>query len=303
MAHPIVPDRDWLRRTAEHVRSLAYRTACDLVRIGQALAEVRGRLPYGAFVKWVEDELPWGKTQAYRLMAVAARFGGHISHGGTTAIEPTALYLLADPRVPDKARKHAVMLAEDGHPVTAAVARQLLDEYRRGTPEPSPKEARAYEQAREDRENDDYAPPDDSGELARKAAAWDALVMLFSGCEAVHLTRIEESGGDDDGGDPLVSVTAYRADPDAGGRRARNTVRRRLADAIEAAAGREPIRWCGRCKRTHPVSEFGDDSRQPDGLNRYCKASERKRLGALKKKKRAERKKAKGAGGPGGGAS
>jgi hypothetical protein len=73
------------------------------------------------------------------------------------------------------------------------------------------------------------------------------------------------------------------------GMRRGSAVRRAPEDAIAAAAGVEELRLCaGPCKVHKPVGEFGCIVTAADGRNRYCKACERVRVSAAKKKRKAK---------------
>ena len=126
-----LPLRSWLSATTEQVRSLAYRTACDMIRVGRLLAEARTKLKAHVFTRWVEVELPWSRSHTYRLIAVAEAFGSLIEPGRDERIEPTALYLLARIEVPAEARAYAIKLSAT-RIVTTSDAREILDS--RGNP-------------------------------------------------------------------------------------------------------------------------------------------------------------------------
>lgn len=275
--------RDWLPGVAEQVRSLAYRTACDLIRVGRLLADARSRVKRRTFGRWVEAELPWSRSHAYRLIAVADAFGPLVGPGAGERIDPTALYLLARPEVPPAARAYAAELAAD-RPVTPADAREIIDAHRRGGREPTRAEVDEHDRRMKpvrDAEADARKAAGRPVDPAALAAAWAAFAELVAASTVVHVGVIAEEGGEDEA---LYSVTAH-----AEGDRPRNAVRRDLAAAVLAVLGREPERWCAGCGRSHPVGQFGANNRVPDGLNRYCKAFERERLKEWKQKRRGGR--------------
>ncbi|VTT96583.1 Uncharacterized protein OS=Cyanothece sp. (strain ATCC 51142) GN=cce_3069 PE=4 SV=1: DUF3102 [Gemmataceae bacterium] len=279
--------RDWFRAAAGQVRALAYRTACDMIRVGLLLADARGRVKRRTFRAWLAAELPWSRSHAYRLIQVGQAFGPLVDATRAERIDPTALYLLARPEVPAGARKYAVELAGN-RPVTAADAREILEAHR-WTPDPTRDEVKAHEgvmkPVRDAERAAERAAAGPGGE-ARQAAAWRALQALVAGATVVHVAAIVEDDGPDAGGDdPLYSVTVY-----AEGDRPRNVVRRGLADVIGAAAGLEPEKVCPGCQESKPLGLFSRNRKMADGANRYCKACERSRLAALKKKRREQKR-------------
>lgn len=284
-----VGQRDWFRAAAGQVRTLAYRTACDMIRVGRLLAEARGRVRRRTYAAWLAAELPWSRSHAYRLIQVAEAFGPLVAPDRAERIDPTALYLLARPEVPTEARAYAVELAGDRH-VSAGDAREILDAYRR-VPDPTRDEVKAHEgNMKPVRDAERVAAKNaagaDASDEARQAAAWRAFCALVAGATVVHVAAIVEDDGPETGGDdPLYSVTVY-----SDGDRPRNVVRRGLVDVVESAAGREPEKACPGCQESKPVGLFSRNRKMRDGVNRYCKACERSRLAALKKRRREQKR-------------
>lgn len=288
-------DRDWLRRRTEDVLGLAYRQACDIVRIGTVLEEARRKLERGRYLEWVARVLPFSVAQANRYRQVAKAFAGYQT-SQFEKFDPSALYVLAQTRaVPKGARDHAVQLVERGERVTHALAVQIVQAHR--APEPARKEraadmtalARRMRPIREaeaaQREQVAKEGEGPGARAERLARLGEALAHLAGTCAVVHVTRIDE---DEDA--PLYSVTTYREDAAP-----RNAVRRALLDALLAAGDREPTKVCPTCpdRAPKPLSQFGVLASSPDGRNRCCKVCERARIAGVKKKRRR--------GAPGGG--
>lgn len=279
--------RERVRAVAERVRAVAYRTAREMIGVGRLLGEVRGLLKKRTFRRWLAAEFPWSRSHCYRLIAVADTFGPLVPAEDDRAcdrIEPTALYLLARPEVPEGARSLAVAISADRR-VTAGDAREILAAARpAASPDPDRGEVSALVPLRGPDRKPRATPPPES--LADPAAAWAALEGLAARSRVVHIGNVAEEDGEDA---PLYSVTVYSDDDGP-----RNKVRRTLADAVMAAAGREPEKLCLACAATKPVGEFGLVGGNGDGRNRYCKICERKRQAKVK----AEKKKRKGKAGP-----
>jgi hypothetical protein len=287
----VAPDhRDWLQKRTEDLVGLAYRQACDTVRIGAVLEEVRKAIGHGLYQQWVRDQMPFCVQHARRYRQVARAFAAFQS-AQFARFEPSALYVLAKTQgVKPEVRAHAVQLAEAGEHITRARALQIVAAHK----------AKVWETGRErkadmtalaarmrpirDAEKEQRAQADREGEsaedrAARMAALGEAVARLASECTVVHLTKIEE---DEDA--PLYSVTTYREE-DA----PRNAVRRSLLDALLAVADREPVKACPTCKTVKPLSKFGDLQSSADGRNRCCKVCERARIATTKKRSKARR--------------
>lgn len=120
-----------LERAAE-IRGRERRVTEDLVAIGRALIDVKGRLPEGRFDEWLRAEFGWGRSSAYRFISVAERFGEVSSQIGTIA--PSALYLLAEAGTPEEAREEAVGKAAAGERVTHTAAKAIVDRHKPPAP-------------------------------------------------------------------------------------------------------------------------------------------------------------------------
>jgi len=261
-------ERDWLRARTEDAAGLCHRVAADTVRLGALLIEVKKRLPHGTFLKWLAALTAFSRQHATRLMRVGRAFGERVPD--VDDFEPSALYLLADPRVPPAAREYALELSKECR-ITRAVAREVIDAQRIREPEPTAKEVRALAPV-------EARPVDLGAERARRVGA-AVLAALEAGWTVLHLAAVT----DDEPGEPPV-YSALLMD----GARRGSSVRRTPEDAVSAAAGVEEMRPCaGPCKAQKPVGEFGCIATASDGRSRYCKACERVRVKGAKKRRKA----------------
>jgi hypothetical protein len=119
---PKVAER--VKETADRVRDWLEKTAGQTVEIGAALLKVKDELLHGQFGPWLKAEFGWTERTARNLMAVAERFGSKSEI--ISEFQPTALYLLAAPSAPDRARQTAIDRAKAGEKITAAVAKDIL---------------------------------------------------------------------------------------------------------------------------------------------------------------------------------
>ncbi|GJD22786.1 hypothetical protein RIVM261_077420 [Rivularia sp. IAM M-261] len=114
-------------KTSE-LKSLMRRSAQDIIDIGQKLAEVKEQLGHGNFRAWLKAEFDWSVRTAARFMQVATQFEcANLAH---LNIAISALYLLAEPSTPEKARKQALELAKEGENITHTKAQIIVNHHK-----------------------------------------------------------------------------------------------------------------------------------------------------------------------------
>lgn len=114
-----------VRAAAERIRVRMKRTAEDIVAIGQDLTAVKGRLPHGAFLPWIEAEFGMGEDSARNFMRVGERYG---KSGIIPDLNPTALYELSAPSTPEGVREEVERRASSGEDVSALEIKRLKRE-------------------------------------------------------------------------------------------------------------------------------------------------------------------------------
>jgi Protein of unknown function (DUF3102) len=111
-------------KTSE-LKSLMRRSAQDIIDIGQKLTEVKEQLAHGNFRAWLKTEFDWSVRTAARFMQVATQFkDANLAH---LNIAVSALYLLAEPSTPEKARKQALELAKKGDDISHTKAKAIIN--------------------------------------------------------------------------------------------------------------------------------------------------------------------------------
>ncbi len=120
----------FLQSRTEEIRRLLRRTSQDIVDIGNYLIEVKERLAYGQFYKWLEAEFHWSYVSASRFMGVAEKFGSSSFNVKELAILPTALYELLPPSVPEEAIAEVFEVAKSGQVVGRKIAKEIKDKYK-----------------------------------------------------------------------------------------------------------------------------------------------------------------------------
>ena len=222
--YSIIPlsHREWLRTSAANIRELAYRTVANVVEAGLLLKEARSKIKPRTFRRWCEGELPWSRAHSYRLITVAEQFGPIIG-SSAQRFHASALYLLASTSVKPEARTLAIQLAET-KTVTIEDAKQILEATRQPR-DLAKKELRTYEQGTKSLHGKIIPPP-------AEKSPWQMFEALFSRCESVHISRIEDGEPDDD---ETVSMTVYPGQE----RLPMNVVSGSLKDAVEALVKKE----------------------------------------------------------------
>lgn len=104
------------------IRALMKRTAQDIIRIGQKLIEIKKRLGYGQYTKWIQTEFKWGKSTANSFENVAKQFA---DVQNLEIFAPSALYELAAPSTPKSAREEAIAKAKAGEKISYKFAKEI----------------------------------------------------------------------------------------------------------------------------------------------------------------------------------
>lgn len=315
---PVQWDKSWLRAKTDDVIGFAYRQACDMVRIGAILNEVRKTIGHGEYTKWVARELPFSYPHAHRLRQVARAFAAfQARHFDRFA--PSALYVLAQTKgVTAETRNHAVALAEQGEKITHARALEIiaanrpiadlddndLDRYdrkrRKGEAvpvlledgsiktdkkgRPILKVAADETERREEWARDRHVAIGDMISEALRDKFGNAVKHKVSRLEIRRLHVTTEEG--DDESKYVFSVSVVRDD--------RTTETHNHLDlrvALENAFGIVRMKHCGGpcCPLptdVRPITDFSRSSNHPDGLLHWCKKCEN----ARKKRDRDKKK-------------
>lgn len=298
---PAPGSREWLNRRTEDVLTLAYRQACDLIRIGAILNDVRATVGRGNYLKWVEERLPFSAPTAHRFRQVATAFAAYQT-SQFEMFDPRALYTLAQTtKVPKEARDHAVALVEQGEHITYTKALEIIDANRPVSV--TEKELKVYETHRRKLDaRKEYNPASGrastvhpSEELAKTEAKeqreYAALGKLFATAaeqlDAFTVTRTVSA----EAGEPDESHTVFYELK--GGVPQRRSSSADLRLALEGLLGVQRLKVCRGCVLRfplgRPVSEFGRNDDQDDGFMPRCRACERERKRVKRRADRAAR--------------
>lgn len=116
--------RNDVQECTQEIKGLMRRTREDLVKIGEKLIEVKGKVEHGQFGAWLGAEFDWTERTARRFMSVAREFDSDTV--SVLNADAKALYLLAAPSTPEAAREEAVRQAEAGESITYGKAQEIV---------------------------------------------------------------------------------------------------------------------------------------------------------------------------------
>lgn len=119
-----------VQQRATEIKDLLRTTAENIVRIGEKLVEVRGRLPSGQFNDWIEYEFSWSRRSAYNFINVYERFGGERANFAQLNIATSALYQLAAPSTPAEAVNEIMDRAEEGERIDMATTKEVVTRHK-----------------------------------------------------------------------------------------------------------------------------------------------------------------------------
>ncbi|MDJ0647146.1 MAG: DUF3102 domain-containing protein [Xenococcaceae cyanobacterium MO_188.B19] len=105
------------------IKRLVKRTTEDIFIIGNNLVEVKEKLGYGNFQKWIEAEFGWTERTAQRFMLVAKNLDSDRLSG--LNVLPSALYVMSAPSTPDSAVEELMEKARQGQIITEKFAKGI----------------------------------------------------------------------------------------------------------------------------------------------------------------------------------
>jgi Protein of unknown function (DUF3102) len=111
---------------SDRIRERMKSSIQNIIEIGVDLLQVKKSLPHGQFGDWLRAEFGLSDRSAQNFMSVAEKFKS--ANIADLPIQPSAVYLLAAPSVPDEARQIAIDRAEAGEEINIAAARTIVAE-------------------------------------------------------------------------------------------------------------------------------------------------------------------------------
>ena len=119
------------QRTSE-IKELMRLTAENIISIGQKLTEVKEKLGHGSFQNWLRSEFEWSEQTARQFMQVY-RWSKTIKNKNFvfSQLATSALYLLAAPSTPPKARDEVLSLIDGGEKVSYSCVKTIVNRYKK----------------------------------------------------------------------------------------------------------------------------------------------------------------------------
>src|SRR5262249_751528 len=105
------------------IRSSIRKQSVDgAIEIGRRLSVVKEKIDHGHWLRWLKREFGWSDRSARNFINVykMTRSPNKLEIISNLSISPTALYLLAAPRTPDKVRDEVLARAEAGEKMSVA---------------------------------------------------------------------------------------------------------------------------------------------------------------------------------------
>jgi len=260
-------DRQWLSNAAADLRASLRRSVDAVIDAGRKLSYARNRLGRGKWEPWLEQEAQIPRRSASRLIAVHKVFKT-CDPNTLQKFTPTALYVLAEPGVPQSIREYAVEQADDGAGVTAALVHQWVSLYRQQV-EPTRREvvklAPLDDKIKEEFDADEVNAP----------ANWRLLLKIFGEDNSLYIQRAT----DVENGDRIISGAVV------GGGGRKTATGKTLEAVVLELAGERRVKPCKKCKEVKALDKFSRRADSDDGRNHYCLECERKRVQAYERLK------------------
>ena len=115
---------DLIQACTVEIQSRLISAVEQMIEIGQQLQIAKERLKHGQFQEWLRSEFNMNPRQARRLMLVAKQF--KTDKYAVLKFAPSALYLLAETKTPNTARKEALTRAQKGENISWSNAKEIV---------------------------------------------------------------------------------------------------------------------------------------------------------------------------------
>lgn len=199
--------RRFAQMRAGDIHEIARTTGKGVVLIGQALTEVKAKLPHGKWIPWLKSEFGWSASSAKAFMSVYRC--SKSTNFGDLKIDVSALYLIAAPSIPEPVRSEVIARAERGDRITRENVQEVLDSYRDRDKNPPTRVACEIATATGQRILDssgDWIPPNTTpermerieNEIGEDGEVVEAIESLASADPVTIASRLDEFSYDGD---------------------------------------------------------------------------------------------------------
>lgn len=169
-----------IRVTAERIRDRMRRSVDDAIAIGLDLVSVKGKLPHGAFLPWIEAEFGMSDKTAQKMMNVAQVYGGKSELSSNLPL--SVYYELAAPSTPEPVRQIVEQKVDAGESISVEEVKRLKREL-------ADKDVATTRAAREA----EKAKREAEAEKARAADLLGQVNMLKENAEAVRIKAEQDA--------------------------------------------------------------------------------------------------------------
>ncbi|KAI9129764.1 DUF3102 domain-containing protein [Acaryochloris sp. CCMEE 5410] len=116
--------KEFVERQTSAIKEIYARTLRDAWEAGRLLLEVKEKLEYGQFCRWIASELGLSRSTACNQMHLAQNFS--CATVAQLALPITACYELARASTPSSARNEVIERSKAGEKITKVKTRQII---------------------------------------------------------------------------------------------------------------------------------------------------------------------------------
>lgn len=121
--------RRFILQRTKNIQAIHTQTLQNAFLVGEILLEVKARLEYGQFCRWVRCEFQGSQSTAINHMHLATTF--RFATVANLNVPLTALYEIARPTTPDTARAEIFQLAQDNQKITKVRAKKIIANHKK----------------------------------------------------------------------------------------------------------------------------------------------------------------------------
>lgn len=110
----------------QQAKSCLKRMTSDIIELSQIAHEYHQAFGYQEYIGWI-SELGLSKRTGVNFLNVHEKFGS--ANFALNDIQPSILYLLSEPNVPESARQEAIEKAESGEKLSVKDTKELIDAF------------------------------------------------------------------------------------------------------------------------------------------------------------------------------
>ncbi|NBD15497.1 MAG: response regulator [Cyanobacteria bacterium] len=118
---------EFISEKAQAIQIIFHRQLKDVVKTGNLLSEVKARLEYGQFLRWLRTELDCSHSLARKFIRTAETFNQIDIEN--LDISPSAAYAIAQSNIPAPVKEELIGRARQGEKILPKLVKQVRDRY------------------------------------------------------------------------------------------------------------------------------------------------------------------------------